>query len=349
MLSERGFFYYLCAVSVAFWFTLGGLLLVFFTLAAYATLAERKISAWLQDRVGPNRVGPWGLLQPLADVLKLIFKESFQPSASYRFLQIVAPVLMVTLAVGALAILPLSPYLQVFNGSIGILYLLGVLSLAVYGLSLAGWATGSKYSLLGGLRSGAQVISYELSLGAALLSVLLLTAYLMPGENPLLPRTIVEAQRQGWFFLLNPLGFVIYVIAAFAEANRAPFDLVEAEQELVGGYHTEYSAIRFGAFFVAEYMNMITASALISTFFFGGYLSPFDGILEVQNWQPLWQNVWGVSWLFVKTIFWVFVFIWVRWTLPRFRYDHLMRIGWKVLLPLGVANLIVLAGLLLLI
>ncbi|MCX7764439.1 MAG: NADH-quinone oxidoreductase subunit H [Bacteroidia bacterium] len=336
-------------MSLAFWLTLGGVLIVFFTLAAYATLVERKVSAWIQDRVGPNRVGPWGLLQPLADVLKLIFKESFQPASTYRFLQILAPVLMVTLAVGALAILPLSPHLQIFKGSIGILYLLGVLSLGVYGLSLAGWATASKYSLLGGLRSGAQVVSYELSLGLALLSVLLLTAVRLPNANPLLPHSIVEAQRGGWFFLLNPIGFVIYVIAAFAEANRAPFDLVEAEQELVGGYHTEYSAIRFGAFFVAEYMNVITSSALISTFFFGGYLSPVDGLLGVQSWQPVWQNVWGISWLLLKTLFWVFVFIWVRWTLPRFRYDHLMRIGWKVLLPLGVLNLVVLAGLLLLI
>lgn len=320
---------------------------MFFTMAAYATLAERKISAWIQDRVGPNRVGPWGLLQPLADVIKLVFKETFQPSRGYTFLQILSPVLMVTLAMGALAMLPLSPHLILFRGSIGILYLLGVLSLSVYGLSLAGWATGSKYSLLGGLRSGAQVVSYELSLGAALLSVLLLTAVRLPDANPLLPQSIVEAQRTGWYFLFNPIGFIVYVISAFAEANRAPFDLVEAEQELVGGYHTEYSAIRFGAFFVAEYMNMITASALISTFFFGGYLSPIDGLLGVQKWQPVWQNIWGVSWLMVKTLFWLFVFIWVRWTLPRFRYDQLMRIGWKVLLPLGVANLIVLAGLLL--
>lgn len=335
-------------MSVTFWLTLGGLLVVFFTLAAYATLAERKISAYIQDRVGPNRVGPWGLLQPLADVLKLVFKEAFQPTPTYRFLQVLAPVLMVTLAMGAVAILPLSPHLRLFEGNIGLLYLLGVLSLGVYGLTLAGWATGSKYSLLGGLRSGAQVISYELSLGLSLLSVLLLTATQLPQANPLSLPNIVEAQREGWFFWLNPLGFVIYVIAAFAEANRAPFDFAEAEQELVGGYHTEYAAIRFGAFFVAEYMNMITASALIATFFFGGYLGPFEGTLGVSKWPMVWQNVWGVGWLLLKTLFWVFVFIWVRWTLPRFRYDQLMRIGWKVLLPLGVLNLAILAGILLL-
>ncbi|MCS7162504.1 MAG: NADH-quinone oxidoreductase subunit H [Bacteroidia bacterium] len=335
-------------MELTFWTTLVGMLLVFFTFAAYATLFERKLAAYIQDRVGPNRVGPWGLLQPLADVLKLVFKETFQPLPSYRFLQVLAPILMVTLAVGALAMLPLSPHLQIFEGSVGLLYLLGLFSLGVYGLSLAGWATGSKYSLLGGLRSGAQAISYELSLGTALLSVLLLTAALVPEANPLLPRSIVEAQRHGWFVLLNPIGFLVYVVAAFAEANRAPFDLVEAEQELVGGYHTEYSAIRFGAFFVAEYMNMITASALISTFFFGGYLGPFESQLGVAQWPIAWQNVWGIGWLVLKTIFWIFVFIWVRWTLPRFRYDHLMQIGWKVLLPLGIINLAVLAGVIML-
>jgi len=343
-----GLLHYLCDVTLAFWLTLGGVLMVFFTLAAYATLAERKVSAYIQDRVGPNRVGPWGLLQPLADVLKLVFKETFQPAATYRFLQLVAPVLMVTLAMGAVAILPLSRHLRLFEGSVGVLYLLGVLSLTVYGLSLAGWATGSKYSLLGGLRSGAQTLSYELSLGLALLSVLLLTAVKLPQENPLLPQNIVEAQRDGWFVLINPLGFLIYVVAAFAEANRAPFDFAEAEQELVGGYHTEYSAIRFGAFFVAEYMNLITASALISTFFFGGYLGPFEEALKVPSWPILWQNVWGIGWLLLKTLCWAFVFMWVRWTLPRFRYDQLMRLGWKVLLPAGVINLFVLAGILLL-
>ncbi len=336
-------------MSVAFWLTLGGLLVVFFTLAAYATLAERKISAYIQDRVGPNRTGPKGLLQPLADVLKLVLKEAFQPSPSYRLLQIIAPVLMVTLAMGVLAILPLSPHLRLFEGSVGILYLLGVLSLGVYGISMAGWAAGSKYSLLGGLRSGAQMISYELALGLALLSVLLLTSALLPQSNPLSPQAIVEAQRNGWYVLLNPLGFIIYVIAAFAETNRAPFDFAEAEQELVGGYHTEYSAIRFGAFFVAEYMNLITASALIATFFWGGYLGPFEAALRVSEWPIVWQNVWGVSWLLLKTLFWAFVFMWVRWTLPRFRYDHLMRIGWKVLLPLGLVNLLALSGILLLI
>ena len=334
---------------MAFWLTLGGLLIVFFTLAAYATLAERKISAYIQDRVGPNRTGPKGLLQPLADVLKLILKEAFQPSPAYRLLQIIAPVLMVTLAMGALAILPLSPHLRLFEGSVGVLYLLGVLSLGVYGISMAGWAAGSKYSLLGGLRSGAQMISYELALGLALLSVLLLTAALLPQSNPLSPQAIVEAQRNGWYVFLNPLGFIIYVVAAFAETNRAPFDFAEAEQELVGGYHTEYSAIRFGAFFVAEYMNLITASALIATFFWGGYLGPFEAALGVSAWPVIWQNVWGVSWLLLKTLFWAFVFMWVRWTLPRFRYDQLMRIGWKVLLPLGVLNLLALAGILLLI
>jgi NADH-quinone oxidoreductase subunit H len=254
---------------------------------------------------------------------------------------------MVTIAVATIIMLPISPHIQFFSGSVGILYLLGLLSMSVYGITLGGWASASKYSLLGGLRSGAQMISYELAMGAALLSVLLLTAYLQSGGDFLEPRAIVEAQRKAWFVFLNPIGFFVYLVAAFAETNRAPFDLVEAEQELVGGYHTEYSAIRFGAFYVAEYLNVILSSAFIATFFWGGYLGPFEGALGVQGW-PVWaQNLWGAGWLLLKTLFFVFLYIWVRWTLPRFRYDHLMRIGWKVLLPLAVGNLFILAGILL--
>jgi NADH-quinone oxidoreductase subunit H len=330
-----------------FWLILAATALVVLTITAYTTLLERKVSAYIQDRVGPNRAGPWGLLQPLADVVKLIFKEGFQPAQSYRFLQYLAPILMVTIAVAAIVMLPISPHIQFFSGSVGILYLLGLLSMSVYGITLGGWASASKYSLLGGLRSGAQMISYELAMGAALLSVLLLTAYLQSGGDFLEPRAIVEAQRKAWFVFLNPIGFFVYLVAAFAETNRAPFDLVEAEQELVGGYHTEYSAIRFGAFYVAEYLNVILSSAFIATFFWGGYLGPFEGALGVQGW-PVWaQNLWGAGWLLLKTLFFVFLYIWVRWTLPRFRYDHLMRIGWKVLLPLAVGNLFILAGILL--
>ncbi len=336
-------------MDLTLWLILASALLVILTITAYTTLLERKVSAYIQDRIGPNRAGPWGLLQPLADVLKLVFKEGFQPAQSYRFLQYLAPILMVTLAIATIAMLPISPHIQFFSGSIGVLFLLGLLSMGVYGVTLGGWASASKYSLLGGLRSGAQMISYELAMGGALLSVLLLTVYTGRGEDFLLPRSIVEAQRTAWFVFLNPIGFLVYVVAAFAETNRAPFDLVEAEQELVGGYHTEYSAIRFGAFYVAEYLNVILSSAFIATFFWGGYLGPFEGSLGVGQW-PVWaQNLWGAGWLLIKTLFFVFLYIWVRWTLPRFRYDHLMRIGWKVLLPLAIGNILLLAGILLLI
>ena len=334
-------------MDLTLWLILAGVVLIVLTLTAYTTLMERKVSAYIQDRIGPNRAGPWGLLQPLADVVKLVFKEGFQPAQSYRFLQYLAPILMVTLAVATIAMLPISPHIQFFSGSIGVLYLLGLLSMSVYGVTLGGWASASKYSLLGGLRSGAQMISYELAMGGALLSVLLLTVYIGGGENFLQPRSIVEAQRTAWFVFINPIGFLVYLIAAFAETNRAPFDLVEAEQELVGGYHTEYSAIRFGAFYVAEYLNVIMSSAFIATFFWGGYLGPFEGRLGVGQW-PVWaQNLWGAGWLLIKTLFFVFLYVWVRWTLPRFRYDHLMRIGWKVLLPLAVGNILLLAGILL--
>lgn len=336
-------------MALLFWLALGLWLGVFLTATAYTTLLERKVSAFIQDRIGPNRAGPWGLLQPLADVIKLVVKEAFQPAPSYRLLQYLAPIVMVTLAIGGIAIVPISKNLAFFSANIGILYLLGLLSMGVYGITLAGWASASKYSLLGGLRSGAQMISYELAMGAALLSVLLLTAFLTKSPDFLRPSVIVEAQRPIWFIFLNPVGFFIYLIAAFAETNRAPFDLVEAEQELVGGYHTEYSAIRFGAFYVAEYLNVLLASAVIATLFLGGYLGPFEGRFGVASW-PLWaQDLWGAAWLFGKMMLLVFVFIWVRWTLPRFRYDHLMRLGWKVLLPLGVLNLAALAGILLLI
>jgi len=335
-------------MDLTLWLILAGVVLTILTITAYTTLLERKVSAYIQDRIGPNRAGPWGLLQPLADVLKLVFKEGFQPVQSYRFLQYLAPILMVTLAIATISMLPISPHIQFFSGSVGVLYLLGVLSMGVYGVTLGGWASASKYSLLGGLRSGAQMISYELAMGGALLSVLLLTVYIGGGENFLQPRSIVEAQRKVWFAFLNPIGFLVYLVAAFAETNRAPFDLVEAEQELVGGYHTEYSAIRFGAFYVAEYLNVIMSSAFIATFFWGGYLGPFEGSLGVERWPAWAQNLWGAGWLLIKTLFFVFLYIWVRWTLPRFRYDHLMRIGWKVLLPLAILNILVLAGILLL-
>ncbi len=318
-------------------------LLVFLTGAAYTTLAERKVSAWIQFRTGPNRVGPWGLLQPLADAIKLTLKEDIIPRNADRFLHFLAPALSVIFAVLGLAMLPFAKGLMIFDANIGILYVLGVASLAVYSITLGGWASNSKYALLGGLRSSAQMISYELPMGLAVVSVILLTNAFLPEGEFLRVSSIVEAQRNVWFVFVNPIGALIFIIAAFAETNRAPFDLIEAEQELVGGYHTEYASMKFGSFFVAEYTNVIISSGLISSLFFGGYLGPFEGSLGVSEWSVLAQTLWGIGWFAAKTLFFVFFFLWVRWTLPRFKYNQLMDLGWKRLLPLALINLILIS------
>jgi NADH-quinone oxidoreductase subunit H len=313
--------------------------------AAYSVYAERKVAAIIQQRVGPNRVGPLGLLQPLADALKLILKEDIIPTISDKFLHFLAPVMVTTLAVMNVAMLPFAKDLVIFDANIGVLYVLGVASIAVYGITLAGWASNSKYALLGGLRSSAQMISYELSMGMSVVSVVLLANFFAPeGSEYLRLTTIVESQRTVWFAFINPVAFFIFVVCGFAETNRTPFDLVEAEQELVGGFHTEYSGMKFGAFFVGEYMNVIIMSGMISTLFLGGYLGPFEGSLyNIDSWSPLLQNVWGISWFSAKTIFFIFVFLWVRWTLPRFKYNQLMDIGWKKFIPISLVNLMILA------
>ncbi len=319
-------------------------LFIILTAAAYATYAERRISAIIQYRKGPNRVGPFGLLQPLADAIKLMLKEDIVPTQADKFLHFFAPALSVTMAILGIGMLPFAKDLIIFDANIGILYVLGVASIAVYSITLGGWASNSKYSLLGGLRSSAQMISYELPMGLSVVSVVLLANHFSTqGEGFLRLPVIVEAQRDVWFFLINPIGALIFITCAFAETNRAPFDLIEAEQELVGGYHTEYASMKFGAFFVAEYSNVIISSGIISTLFFGGYLSPFDQWLQVEQWTPLAQTLWGIGWFSLKTLFFVFVFIWVRWTLPRFKYNQLMNLGWKSLLPLSLANLLVIA------
>lgn len=316
------------------------------TTAAYSVYAERKVSAWIQQRVGPNRVGPLGLLQPLADALKLILKEDITPAKSNKFMHFLAPVLSTTLAIAALGIIPFAPGTIIFDSNIGILYLLAINGISVYGVVLAGWSSNSKYALIGGLRSSAQMLSYELSLGICVVSVVLLTnAFLATPNNGEYLRmlNIVEAQRDVWFMFINPLGFLIFVTTAFAEANRAPFDLIEAEQELVGGFHTEYSSMKFGAFFVGEYTHVLIGSAIITTLFMGGYLGPFENALGVSEWNDIAQFIWGLGWFTIKTVAWIFIFIWVRWTLPRFKYNQLMDLGWKKLLPLSIANLIVMA------
>jgi NADH-quinone oxidoreductase subunit H len=319
---------------------------------AYSTLAERKVSAWMQDRVGPNRVGPFGLLQPVADGMKFFFKEDITPREAYRPLYLLAPLLTLFPALITFAVIPFGTSITVKGQTyplsiapgmdLGIVYLLALSSLGVYGIILAGWSSGNKYSLMGSLRATSQVISYELGIGLALLTVVLWT-----GSFDL--RTIVEAQTGGWskvwFVLPHFLGFVVFTVAIFAETNRMPFDLPEGESEIVGGYHTEYSGLRFAMFFMGEYANMITASAFVVILFLGGWNLPF---VNYAWFGPLWGGILSMAVFFAKIAICVFIFIWVRWTLPRFRYDQLMSLGWKRLFPLAVLNFVLIATWLLL-
>ena len=312
--------------------------------ASCLVYAERKVSAFIQNRPGPNRVGPGGFFQPFADVFKLVFKEDTVPEGASRFVHALAPVIMVVIAMTVPALIPYARGVVIVDSAVGALIILALTSISVYGVTLAGWSSNSKFSLLGGLRSSAQMISYELSMGLALASVVVTAGSLSVVE-------IVENQAAGgailgWNVFRNPIGAVIFIITAFAETNRAPFDLPEAEQELVGGYHTEYSGMKFGMFFLAEYVNWFVASFVIATFFFGGYLIPFEPQLlaafpglEGSVWLGLMQ----VGSLFLKVGFFVFLFLWVRWTLPRFKYNQLMQIGWKVLLPVSLVNVLLMA------
>ncbi len=307
---------------------------------AYLVLLERKVSAYMQDRIGPNRVGPKGLFQPFADILKLVLKELIVPIKANKFVHALAPVISITVAISALAVIPFGNYimvggqrisLMIANVNIGILYILAMSSLGVYGITLSGWASNNKYSLMGGLRSSAQMISYELSLGLSIIGVLMVDGTLRLDK-------IVEAQSAGfWNIVYQPLGFLIFVVAAFAETNRLPFDLPEAEPELVGGYHTEYSGMRWGLFFLSEYTNMIVSSSLMVTLFFGGWSLPY---VNYSAMQPNLAAALQVVTFAAKTGLFIFIFMWIRWTLPRFRYDQLMNIGWKVLLPLAFLNLL---------
>jgi len=326
---------------------IGLAIFVFFMLlssAAAMVYFERKVAAFLQQRVGPSLVGPKGLLQPLADVVKLMFKEELRPMAADAFLFALAPIISATCAFAAFAVVPfggdttlfgLIPEglrLQVADVNVAILVVFAIASMSVYGIVLAGWSSNSKYSLLGGLRSSAQMISYELSYGLALASVLVVA-------NSLSLTDIVNRQAgtwfgviPRWFIFLQPLGFLVYLTAGIAETNRAPFDFPEAEQELVAGYHTEYSSMSFAMFFLAEYINMVTVSAVATDLFLGGWHGPF--LSETIGWL----------WFLLKVGAILFFYVWMRWTLPRYRYDQLMRFGWKVLLPLSVVNLLVTAA-----
>ena len=303
---------------------------------AYLTLAERKGIGYMQARIGPNRVGPIGLLQPIADVVKLITKEIIVPSASNRYLFIIAPIITIAPALAAWAVIPFSEGLALTQINAGVLYLFAITSLGVYGILIAGWATNSKYALLGALRAAAQTISYEIAMGFAFVGVLLAAGSMNLHD-------IVIKQDGGlwhWFWLpLLPL-FVTYWISGIAETNRAPFDLAEGESEIVAGFHVEYSGIAFALFFLAEYMNMILIAAIASLLFLGGWLSPFQGIPVLDKaflWVP------GIIWLFLKMAVFLWLFIWSRATFPRYRYDQLMRLGWKILIPVTLLWITVIA------
>lgn len=313
----------------------GGFIVGLLTAVAYTTLFERKLISWMQVRNGPNRAGPLGLLQPLADGIKLFFKEDTIPDTADRALHRLAPAISVFAAMAAFAIVPLGdkytlPYvgeiqLYIANLNVGVLYLLGVASLGVYGIVIGGWASGNKYSLLGALRGAAQLVSYEIVLGMSLVGVVMIT-----GEMSIKGIVDWQAAHHVPLLLLQPVGFVLFVIGMFAETNRAPFDLVEADTELVAGFHTEYSGFRFGMFMMSEYMAMITVSAVATSLFLGGYGGPF-GFLP------------GPWWVFLGVFGFLFFFVWVRATIPRLRYDQLMGLSWGWLIPIGLVNLAVTA------
>lgn len=320
------------------------LFLISLGVAAYATYAERKVAAFLQDRLGPNRAGPFGILQPIADGVKMFMKEEIIPNVSNKTLFILGPAIAMLTALLTGAVIPWGPdvvvngntyRLQVADVNIGVLYLLGVVSIGVYGIMIGGWASNNKYALLGALRASSQMISYEVAMGVSIVTLIMFTGTLSTSE--------IAQQQHGfwadgyftWNFFKNPLVFLIFFICALAETNRTPFDLPECETELVGGYHTEYSSMKLGFYLFAEYVNMFISSAVISLFFFGGYNFPFMD--QIDN--KLLVSLIGVGVMFAKTVFFIFVFMWIRWTIPRFRYDQLMNLGWKVLIPLSLVNL----------
>jgi len=317
-------------------------------IALYLTYAERKIAAFFQDRRGPNRAGPFGILQPFADGVKMLMKEEIIPWSSNKFLFILGPCIAMTTACLTSAVIPWGGTLEISGNkislqitdlNIGILYIFAMVSIGVYGIMIGGWASNNKYSLLGAIRAASQMISYELSMGLAIIALVLVSGTLSLKD-------IVD-QQQGWHWnvIYQPLGFLIFLICAFAECNRAPFDLPECETELIGGYHTEYSSMKLGFYLFAEYINMFISSAVIVTLYFGGYHMPFTGSLDLS---ANWLTILGTIFLFIKIFAVVFFFMWVRWTLPRFRYDQLMRLGWKTLVPLSILNIFITALIILL-
>src|SRR6185437_3024080 len=313
-------------------------------IAMYETYAERKVAAYIQDRRGPNRAGPFGILQPLADGLKLFSKEEIVPNHSNKFLFILGPGLAMLTAMMTSAVVPWGGHIHIFGRdislqiadvNIGILYIFGVVSMGVYGLMIGGWASNNKFSLLAAIRGASQIISYELAMGLSLIALLMMTGSLSL-------HTIVEQQQNGVYYVwYQPLGFLIFLVCAFAECNRTPFDLSEAENELNFGYHQEYSSMKLGFYLFAEYVNMFISSAVMATLYWGGYDIPFvnDAAL-IQHWGQKPVAALQVVVFFVKIIIFIFFFMWVRWTIPRFRYDQLMKLGWHVLIPLALFNML---------
>jgi NADH-quinone oxidoreductase subunit H len=313
--------------------------LITLLIAMYSTYAERKVAGFIQDRIGPNRAGIFGILQPLADGVKMFMKEEIIPSQADKVLFILAPGISMFTALLTSSVIPWGSYLeiggrqvmmQITDINIGMLYIFAVVSTGVYGIMIGGWASNNKYSLMGALRASSQMISYELALGLSLISVVMMTGTLSL-------RSIVEQQADGWNIFYQPLGFLIFFVCALAECNRTPFDLPESEAELVGGYHTEYSSMKLGLFLFAEYVNMFISGAIMSALFFGGYNLPFhDTLANMFSHNTL--AVLGTLSFMLKTFAFIFVFMWIRWTIPRFRYDQLMHLGWKILLPLAMFN-----------
>jgi NADH-quinone oxidoreductase subunit H len=317
------------------------ILLISLVVAMYSTLFERKIAGFFQDRYGPNRAGPGGLLQPVADGIKLFFKEEFMPGKADKFLYILGPSLTMLVALLTSAIIPWGSgitvngteyYLQVADINIGVLYSFAVVSVGVYGIMIGGWASNNKFSLLGAIRASSQMISYELAMGLSIIAIVM-----MSGSLSL--RDIVESQHGlNWNIWYQPLGFLIFLVCAYAECNRSPFDLPECETELVGGYHTEYSSMKLGFYLFAEYINMFISSAMISTLYFGGYNFPF---MDSPLLSPNAAGIIGTVVFFMKIGFFGFLYMWIRWTLPRFRYDQLMNLGWKKLIPVAILNMLI--------
>jgi NADH-quinone oxidoreductase subunit H len=326
---------------------IGFIISISLVIAMYTTYMERKVAAVMQDRRGPNRAGPFGLLQPMADGLKLFFKEEIIPNFSNKFLFILGPSLAMITAMLTSAVIPWGDKMEAFGRTIslqitdvniGILYVFGVVSLGVYGIMIGAWASNNKFSLLGGLRAASQMISYELAMGLALIALIMYTG------TPSL-KEMVQLQQQGyWNVLIQPVGFLVFLVCAFAECNRTPFDLAEAENELIGGYTSEYSSMKLGFYLFAEYINMFISSAIIATLYFGGYDIPFvdESALNVNLAAGL-----GALMLFAKILFFIFLFMWVRWTIPRFRYDQLMNLGWKGLIPIALVNMVITAAVIL--